>query len=163
MSGVAATGGTDVEVSEQWIKGQIKKPDWNEAVGSVIHELVHVIQQYGSQRNPGWMVEGIADYFRWFHYEPVEHRPKLSPRRIGRAKYSDSYQTTAGFLEYVTRTYDHEFVVKMNAALRQGRYNPDLWKEFTGLTVQELWAEYIKSVPQSPAPIPTPETRSKSN
>ncbi len=146
MDGVAATGGTDVEVSEKWIKGQIKKPDWNEAIGSVIHELVHVVQQYGNQRVPGWMTEGIADYYRWFHYEPVEHRPKLSARRVGRAKYSDSYQTTAGFLEYVARTHDHEFVVKMNAALRQGRYNPDLWKEFTGMTVQELWSEYIKSI-----------------
>ena len=146
MDGVAATGGTDIEVSEEWIKGQIKRPEWNEAIGSVIHELVHVAQQYGSQRNPGWLVEGIADYYRWFHYEPAAHHPKLSPRRAARAKYSDSYQTTAGFLEYVARNHDHEFVVKMNAAMRQGRYSPDLWKEFTGLTVQDLWSEYVKSV-----------------
>jgi len=57
MDGVAATGDTDVEVSESWIKGQIRNPEWNEAVGSVMHELVHVVQQYGNQRNPGWMVE----------------------------------------------------------------------------------------------------------
>jgi hypothetical protein len=149
MDGVAATGGTDVEVSEDWIKGQIKKPEWNEAVGSVIHELVHVVQQYGGNRNPGWMVEGVADYFRWFHYEPVEHHPRLSARRAGRAKYSDSYQTTAGFLEYVAKNHDHEFVVKMNAAMRQNRYRADLWKEFTGLTVQELWSEYVTSLSDS--------------
>jgi len=152
MDGVAATGDTDVEVSESWIKGQIKEPKWNEAVGSVMHELVHVVQQYGGQRNPGWMVEGIADYFRWFHYEPLAHRPKLSPRDAERAKYSDSYQTTAGFLEYVARNHDHEFVVKMNAALRQGRYSPDLWTEFTGMTVQDLWREYVKSLPASKPP-----------
>ena len=116
MRGVAATSETDIVVSEEWIKGQIGKPEWNEAIGSVIHELVHVVQQYGGRRNPGWMVEGVADYFRWFHYEPVAHRPKLSATRAARAKYSDSYQTTAGFLEYVARTHDHEFVVKMNAA-----------------------------------------------
>ena len=89
------------------------------------------------------MVEGIADYFRWFHYEPAEHRPRL---RNPRAKYSDSYQTTAGFLEFVMKNHDHELVVKMNAAMRQGRYSPALWKDFTGMSVQELWAEYVKSV-----------------
>jgi hypothetical protein len=150
--GVAATDNTDVEVSEEWIKGQLRKPEWNEAIGSVIHELVHVVQQYGNQRNPGWMVEGIADYYRWFHYEPVAHRPKLSARRAARARYSDSYQTTAAFLEYVARNHDHELVVKMNAAMRQGRYSPDLWTEFTGMTVQDLWSEYIKSLPESTRP-----------
>jgi hypothetical protein len=169
MDGVAATGGTDVEVSESWIKGQIKEPEWNEAVGSVMHELVHVVQQYGDKRNPGWMVEGIADYFRWFHYEPLEHQPKLSARRAARAKYSDSYQTTAGFLEYVAKNHDHEFVVKMNAAMRRGRYSPDLWKEFTGMSVQDLWSEYVKSLPEStrspragaPAEAPKPAPAAK--
>jgi hypothetical protein len=159
MNGVAATGDTDVEVSEKWIKRQIRKPDWNEAIGSVIHELVHVVQQYGDRRNPGWMVEGIADYYRWFHYEPLEHRPKLSAARAARAKYSDSYQTTAGFLEYVARNHDHEFVVQMNAAMREGRYSPDLWREFTGMTVQELWNDYVKSL--SPPEDATPAAVSK--
>jgi hypothetical protein len=171
MGGVAATGGTDVEVSEAWIKGQIKKPEWNEAIGSVIHELVHVVQQYGGKRVPGWMTEGIADYYRWFHYEPTEHRPTLSARRAARAKYSDSYKTTAGFLEYVARTHDHEFVVKMNAALREGRYSPDLWTEFTGLSVQDLWSEYIKSLAETapaakstaPAETPTPAPATKTS
>ncbi len=146
MNGVAATSDTDVEVSEQWIKRQLRRPEWNEAIGSVIHELVHVVQQYGGQRNPGWMVEGIADYFRWFHYEAAEHRPKLTPARAARARYSDSYKTTAAFLDYVAKNHDHEFVVKMNAAMREGRYSPNLWREFTGMTVQDLWSEYVKSL-----------------
>jgi hypothetical protein len=152
MDGVAATGGTDVDVSAEWIKGQIKTPEWNEAVGSVIHELVHVVQQYKARGNPGWMVEGIADYFRWFHYEPAAHAPKLSARRAARAKYSDSYQTTAGFLEYVVKNHDHEFVVKMNAAMRQGRYSPDLWTEYTGMSVGDLWNEYVKTIPARTRP-----------
>jgi hypothetical protein len=155
MDGVAGTSDTDVEVSENWIKGQLRKPEWNEAIGSVLHELVHVVQQYGNKRNPGWMVEGIADYFRWFHYEPLEHRPKLTATRAARARYSDSYKTTAGFLEYVTKNHDHEFVVKMNAAMRQGRYSPDLWTDFTGMTVQDLWSEYIKSLPENTPPART--------
>jgi hypothetical protein len=151
MRGVAYTAGTDVVVSTAWIESQLKRPEWNEALGSIVHELVHVAQQYHSRRNPGWLVEGIADYYRWFHYEPVNHRPKL---RSKRAKYTDSYQTTAGFLEFVSKNYDHELVLKMSAAMRQNRYSPDLWKEYTGQTAQELWDAYVKSVlpPQNPAP-----------
>ncbi len=143
-TGVAATGGTDVTVSTKWVEGQLKKAEWNEAVGAVVHELVHVVQQYKTRGNPGWLVEGIADYMRWFHFEPQARRPKL--RNPATAKYTDSYQTTAGFLEYVVKNHDHELVVKLNAAMRQGRYQRDLWKEYTGLTVQELWNEYVRSV-----------------
>jgi hypothetical protein len=142
--GVAATGGTNVTVNTQWIEGQLKKPEWNEAVGAVIHELVHVVQQYKTRGNPGWLVEGIADYMRWFHFEPPAHRPKL--RNPAKAKYTDSYRTTAGFLEYVVKNHDHELVVKLNAAMREGRYHRDLWKEYTGMTAQELWNEYVQSL-----------------
>jgi hypothetical protein len=142
MGGVAGTSGTGVEVSADWIHSQLKNPDWNEATGSIIHELVHVVQQYQARGNPGYLVEGVADYLRWFHFEPVAHRPKL--RNPNRAKYSDGYKVTAGFLEYVVKNHDHEFVVKLNAAMRQGRYNSEIWKDCTGMAVQELWSEYVK-------------------
>ena len=156
MRGVAATSGTRVDVSAEWIQSQLKRPEWNEAVGSVIHELVHIVQRYKSRGNPGWLVEGVADYLRWFHFEPPNHRPKL--RNPARAKYSDSYQTTAGFLEYAAKNHDHELVVKLNAAMRQGRYSPEVWKDCTGLTVQELWGKYVNSLtnalPATPEPQP---------
>jgi hypothetical protein len=144
MGGVAGTSDTSVEVSAQWIRSQSRRPEWNEAVGSIIHELAHVVQQYKTRGNPGWLVEGIADYMRWFHFEPVAHRPKLE--NPARARYSDSYKTTAGFLEYVVVNYDHELVVKLNAAMRQGRYSADIWKDCTGLSVQELWTRYVESL-----------------
>jgi hypothetical protein len=153
--GVAATGGTRVMVSPDWIKSQSRRQGWNEAVGSVVHEEVHVVQQYGygrrrpgGTRNPVWLVEGIADYIRWFKYEPVEHRPH--PRATGRggrpASYTDSYQTTATFLQWVTDHYDHELVVQLNSSLRDGRYVPELWKLYTGKTVDELWEEFAPTL-----------------
>ncbi len=154
MNGVAGTSDTEVQVSAEWIRSQLQRPEWNEAVGSVIHELVHVVQQYKTRGNPGWLVEGIADYLRWFHYEPPEHRPRL--RNPARARYSDGYQTTAGFLEYVARTHDHELVVKLNAAMRQGRYHPAIWKECTDLTMPELWSEYVDSLNRASAPAAPP-------
>ena len=144
MDGVAYTLGTDVDVSKDWIQSQLKHEGWNEATGSVIHELVHVAQQYKGSGNPGWLVEGIADYFRWFHFESIEHRPKLS--NPTQARYSDSYKITAGFLEYVEKNHDHELVLKLNAAMRRGTYRADLWQYYTGMTVEELWQEYVNSL-----------------
>jgi hypothetical protein len=147
------------DAAEAWVNGEIKKgearPDgWNEAVGAIIHELVHVVQQYGGNlpgkpRTPGWMTEGIADYFRWYHYEPVEHRPAFTASQAARERqtYQASYKVTGGFLDYVTRTHNHELVTVLNAALREHRWTPDLWVDYTGMTADDLWKEYAASLP----------------
>ena len=139
MRGVAATGGRGISCAGEWFKRNLE----GEAAGAVVHELVHVAQAYRSRGNPGWLVEGVADYIRWFQYEPESKRPRPDPAR---AKYTDSYRTTGAFLYYVTETHDKEIVKKLNAAMRQGKYSPDLWKEITGKTVDELWAEYVKTL-----------------
>jgi len=37
----------------------------------IVHELVHVVQAYPENRaNMGWLAEGIADYIRFWKYEP---------------------------------------------------------------------------------------------
>lgn len=138
-NGVAGASGTRIECAGKWFKENLE----GEAVGAVVHELVHVVQQYGGRRNPGWLVEGVADYIRWFKYEPVSQRPRPNPAR---AKYTDSYRVTGAFLEYVCAEHDHEFVVKINAAMREGRYSPELWKEYTGKSVDELWAAYMATL-----------------
>jgi hypothetical protein len=142
--GVAATGGTRVSCNVDWFKRNKN----GEAAGAVVHELVHVVQQYhgrrGGARNPGWLVEGIPDYIRWFKYEP---RPTgTRPRNLDSASYTDSYRTTAGFLNYVMDKHDKELAVKLNAAMRQGKYTPDLWKDYTGKSVDELWKDYVATL-----------------
>src|SRR5436190_4607447 len=65
----AATRGTRISCNIGWFRRNLS----GEAAGAVVHEMVHVVQQYGAARrtnpnaapNPGWMVEGIADYIRW--------------------------------------------------------------------------------------------------
>jgi hypothetical protein len=138
MDGVAYTRGTRIVCAAAWFKAH---PDDQ---GAVIHELAHVVQQYRGGGNPGWLVEGVADYIRWIKYEPEAKRPRPDPRR---AKYTDSYRTTAAFLEYVAAAHEHEVVVRLNQAMRQGRYRPELWKEYTGKTVDELWEAYVKTLP----------------
>ena len=137
MDGVAYTSGTSIVCAAAWFKAH---PDDQ---GAVIHELVHVVQQYRSRRNPGWLVEGVADYIRWIKYEPPTKRPRPNPDR---AKYTDSYRTTAAFLEFVAANYDREIAARLNEAMRESRYGPELWSEYTGKTVDELWDEYVKTL-----------------
>ncbi|HEX4589872.1 MAG TPA: basic secretory protein-like protein, partial [Gemmataceae bacterium] len=56
--GVAATGGGQVTGSVSYFRAH--KDDF----GAMVHETVHVVQQYRGRGNPGWLVEGIADYIR---------------------------------------------------------------------------------------------------
>ena len=141
--GVAYASGTRIVCAADWFKKNLE----GEAVGAVVHELVHVVQQYrrtrGGNQNPGWLVEGLADYIRWFLYEPESKRPRVNPAR---AKYTDSYRTTGAFLNYLMEHHDKEIMKKLNAAMREGKYTPDTWKELTGKTVDELWADYVKTL-----------------
>lgn len=165
MQGVAATGGTRVRCAARWFRGQLQ----NEAKGAIVHELVHVVQDYGrarrrtpdATRTPGWLVEGICDYIRWFLYEPHSHGAEITSRNIGRARYDGSYRVTGNFLNWVTETYDKDIVRKFNAAAREGRYSEDLWKQYTGKTVTELgdeWKAAMEAKVRAEADGPKPNT-----
>jgi hypothetical protein len=143
MRGVAYTSGRRIVCSASWMQDNLD----GEAAGAVVHEMVHVVQQYGrargGNRNPGWLVEGVADYIRWFLYEPKDLRPRPDPVR---ANYTDSYRTTAAFLNYVMEYKDKEIVRKLNAAMRQGEYADDLWTKHAANTAEGLWAEYVETL-----------------
>jgi hypothetical protein len=56
-NGVAATGGTRVTANAIWLRGQLDK----QGVGALLHEEVHVVQQYGGGRrtnSPGSFSNG---------------------------------------------------------------------------------------------------------
>jgi hypothetical protein len=150
MQGVAATGGTRVRCAAGWFRQNLQ----GEARGAVVHELAHVVQNYGiarrnnpnATRTPGWVVEGICDYIRWFLYEPQTHGAEITSRNISRARYDANYRISGNFLNWVTETYDKDIVRKLNAAAREGKYSEDLWKTATGHTVQELGDEWKASL-----------------
>ena len=117
MDGVAYTSGADVSVSKQWIQDQMN----GEAIGSLVHESVHVVQQYPHGDAPGWIVEGMADYVRWFRYEPQSHGADIVwMRKQGKTfspHYDDSYRVSANFLSWVTEKYDSNAVTEVNAVV----------------------------------------------
>jgi hypothetical protein len=131
-NGVAATSGDRITGSVKFFK---KHPD---DVGAMIHETVHIVQRYRSRRNPGWLVEGVADYIRFFKFEPG----KIGPINPERAHYDQSYRVSAAFLAYLVETYDKQIVLKLNKMMREGEYTEDIFKELTGKTVHELDDEW---------------------
>jgi hypothetical protein len=144
----ASAGGGFINCNAGWFRRELKR----EALGSVVHEMVHVVQSYGRvprgdtnfTRMPGWLVEGIPDYIRWFLYEPQTKGAEITQRNLERAKYDASYRVTGNFLNWVSGKYDTNIVRKLNAAGRAGKYNEALWKEYTGKTIQELGDEWKK-------------------
>jgi hypothetical protein len=136
-------------MNSSWFRRELNR----EARGAVVHELVHVVQSYGrvrrtdpdATRAPGWLVEGIADYIRWFLYEPETRGAEINERNLSRARYDASYRVTGNFLDWVTREYDKEIVRKLNAAARDGIYKEQIWSERTGKTVQQLGDEWLKA------------------
>lgn len=128
-----ATGG-GIFVSVPWVRAH---PD---DFGMMIHEMTHLVQAYpGSRTTPGWLVEGIADYIRWWRYEPEAPRPKITEKN----KYTDSYRVTAFFLAYLTHKYDHGLVQKLDKAMKTRSYSDSLFQTSTGKTLDELWAEFV--------------------
>ena len=141
----ASATGASVNLNVRWFRGERDR----EALGSVVHEMVHVVQNYWRPRRdrtfaptPGWLTEGIPDYIRWFLFEPQSKGAEITKENLASAKYDGSYRVSGNFLDWVTRTYDKEIVRKLNAAAREGKYTEELWNELTGKTVKELGDEW---------------------
>ena len=154
VNGVAFTSGTRIVANSVWLGGELK----GEAVGAIIHEVVHVVQQYhgghgNGGRAPGWLTEGIPDYIRFFKYEPQSHGADnvwLQHRRSNNLKYDGMYRISANFLDYVIEHYDPNKVLltKVNAACRQGKYSDALWQELTGKSLTDLNDEWKAAAPK---------------
>jgi len=130
-----STSGHAISVSLKWIT---EHPD---DFGMVIHELVHVIQNYPhSRKNPGWLVEGIADYLRYWKYEAEAPRRRIEAT----ASYRDGYGTSGAFLAWMTWKYDRRVVRRLDSALRMSEYKDSIFRDVTGKDLPELWTEFLE-------------------
>ena len=133
--GVAETGNGVARYNPGWLK---KHP---EDIDVVTHEVMHIVQDYRHD-NPGWLTEGIADYVRYmFGVNNKKGDWTLPSYRQGQS-YTNAYRVTARFLVWAEQNKNRHLVVKLDAALREGTYTPELWVKLTGKTVDELWNEY---------------------
>jgi Peptidase of plants and bacteria len=136
--GVAEASGTRIKGSVKFFKGHPND------LGAMIHETCHVVQRYRGRGNPGWLVEGVADYVRFFVFEPGK-AGRVDPDE---AHYNGSYRTTAAFLAFVAEKYDKGLVLKLNKLMREGKYKEEVFKDLTGKTVQELDEDWRTSLRQ---------------
>lgn len=143
--GVAYCSGTQIVCSSGWFRRNLQ----GEAKGSVVHEMVHVVQQYRGRRRqnggnpnalrtPGWLQEGIPDFIRWFLYEPDSRGAEINPRNIENARYDGNYRVSANFLNWVARKHGFELIATINGQLRNREYTGEIWKTVTGHDVEEL-------------------------
>jgi hypothetical protein len=150
--GVADTVNATIKAYTPWLKREQDR----ESAGALVHELVHVVQSYrwakhkGKPKpNPGWLVEGLADYFRWYHFEPQSHGADIAPKNIKRSNYDGGYRVTANFLNWMSGAYGEKLIPELNAAMREGNYDADFWTAHTGKSVEQLGAEWKESLERS--------------
>ncbi len=133
--GVAATGGGLMRVNPKWMK---KNP---EDIDVVTHETMHVVQEY-PRYEPIWVTEGIADYVRaTLGVNNVAAKWTL-PEYKSSQSYTNSYRITARFFIWLENKVKKGIVKNLDNAMRTNTYTDGFWKNETGKTVDELWAQY---------------------
>jgi hypothetical protein len=130
--GVAATMRDRIVGNVKWFT------DHPGDIGAMVHEVTHVVQAYPRGNKPGWLQEGISDYVRFFKYEPG----KIGRIPAQTSHYDQSYRRSAAFLAYLVDKYDKEIILKLNAALREGKYEDNMFIRLTGKPLGELDDEW---------------------
>jgi hypothetical protein len=138
--GVAAASGNRIDVSANYVRSATND------FGMIVHELVHVVQSYHRPGNPGWLVEGVADYIRLAHFEPHVRAPRIDPVK---ASYRDGYKITARFLQWLEKNRDAHIVAQLNSAMREGKFRPEIFMERAGGNLDTLWAQFLASLGDS--------------
>ncbi|KAH7716325.1 hypothetical protein AAVH_16222 [Aphelenchoides avenae] len=107
-----------------------------EDIDTVTHEAYPAT---GGQ--PGWAVEGIADYVR--HKLGVNNDAAgwSLPEYDSSQNYTNSYGVSARFFLWIEYWYYPSFVQEYDAALRGGTWS-DFFEQTLGYSVDEMWAEY---------------------
>jgi hypothetical protein len=136
--GIAWASGGEITVNMKWFAD---KPD---DLGAIYHELAHVVQAYPDNPDSGWLVEGIADWARYFHYEGHD---LAYYRSSPPGSYRDAYTNAARFLEWLRLNRNADVVTELNARLAAGKYDSARdWPQLCGADLDALWAQYSAAV-----------------
>ena len=87
--------------------------------------------------------EGIADYIRWSFYEnkPLDWFP-VDTILDG---YTRSYRITGGFFLGPKNIKSKGIVKILDKAMKSSEYSGTIFSEQTGLSLTQLWKEYLMS------------------
>lgn len=134
----AFCSGAQITVSTDWLT---RHP---EDVALLTHELTHAVQAY-PVGEPGWLIEGIADYARHLYGPKEQAGWRLPERLLPRHSYKDSYRVTARFLVWLDQRHPGT-VDKLHRRLQDREFALDDFRTFTGKTVDALWQECVREL-----------------
>ncbi|WP_214228387.1 basic secretory protein-like protein [Pedobacter sp. B4-66] len=137
--GVAATGGGKVTYSSAYFK---KFPG---DVDVVTHEVMHIVQNYGRSKGPGWLTEGIADYVRYKFGVDNPGAGWALPEFKSTHSYKNSYRITARFLAWLENHGNKGIVQKIDSSLRDHTYTNEIWEKETGKSLDDQWKAYSEN------------------
>ena len=86
-------------------------------------------------------MQGIADYVRFFKYEPGT----LGPIDPERDRYNSDSRKAAMFLAFLADHYDKDIVRKLNRIVRERKYTEKTFATLTGKTLEQLDEEWRAS------------------
>ncbi|KAL1872313.1 hypothetical protein VTK73DRAFT_1623 [Phialemonium thermophilum] len=115
-----------------------------EATGVLTHELVHCYQWNAQGTCPGGLIEGIAD---WVRLQCGLSPPHWKREVGGGTRWDSGYQHTAYFLDYLETRFGSGTVRRINARLRNRRYQEaEFWTGLFRRPVEQLWEDYVAKV-----------------
>jgi hypothetical protein len=115
----------------------------------LLHEMAHVIQQYGRAKVPAFWAEGMADYARY----RLGHTNGWSGPKCSEAypDYKAGYHCAGAFLLYLDQQHGSNLVQRLNTELRGGKYSDAFFRKQTGRSLDGLWKEFRESTRFAPA------------
>ncbi|MFD2743757.1 basic secretory protein-like protein [Sphingobacterium populi] len=135
--GVAYAHNGKIVIAQAWME---KMP---EDIDVVTHEVMHIVQAYPARSGPGWLVEGIADYVRYKYGVNNEAGNWSLPALKDDHHYKSSYRISARFLDWIENNKKKGTVKKLDAAMREKTYTPEIWTNLTGMELDALWDAYV--------------------
>ncbi|WP_043471784.1 basic secretory protein-like protein [Kitasatospora sp. MBT66] len=104
--------------------------------GFLLHEAAHVAF-FGHPGRPWWLEEGLADWVRYYNFQPGTVHP-LAPGD----RYDSGYSATARFIDYVAKTYRRPDLPYLLNTRDYG--SGQIWVQVTGRSADQLWNEMPK-------------------
>jgi len=137
--GVAGTSDGIIRVDPAYMKKEPRDID------VITHEAMHLVQDYKVE-GPGWITEGIADYARYKYGVDNAGAKWRLPLFTTSQAYTDGYGVTARFFVWLEKEAGPRIVDRVDALMRSGKYEPGIWKQLTGKTIEQLWQRYSDSL-----------------
>ncbi|CAF3345282.1 unnamed protein product [Rotaria sp. Silwood1] len=133
--GVAYASGDAIVISATWLRNNPQDTD------VLTHECMHVVQRY-PRGDPGWLIEGIADYVRWKYGRNNPAANWWLPDFDRNQHYTNAYRVTARFLAWCENRYPN-IIDQLDADLRSNTYSDYSWNQFAGgKSIDQLWNDY---------------------